>query len=382
MKSKIKINSQNLYKINIPKLYKFKINKFWVSYFYVRLFYLFFDVFIYGHLTTISDTHNYLTSNISFSWNIFIDRTELTSFIGGILGKLFGGDNIFSNFIAMMISIVIIHWAVEKLRLRQKMNNKVLFLALCMPQLCIWTSLYSKECFCLYFCAVFGVLFINFMKGNYRLHFRDLIALYICLLFKIQFFPFILQGLIYIYIVNRLKLKNFGKIIFGLMILSFDLAILYILQPVIDEMSYVIHNLFEAAEAKSTRDNIFLKSGDFYRHAPLGMFIAFFGPTLDEMSHSITHLIAGIESLLTILLFVYILKYQINRIINGYINPYLFFIIFLTFTGICFIHYPVGIFNPGSAIRYRTDFIFLFFLIASPLLTENRYKIYRNRRLI
>lgn len=267
----------------------------------------------------------------------------------------------------MILSFYCVKWSVEKLELRKSLSDWSLFILISLPNFCIWTSIYSKEFFGLVFSAILGVLFINFLKGNYKLQWRDLFAAYLCLLFKPQYFPFILQGLLYIYLSRKFFKSANARGLFAVFMVGCNLLMIYSVHDLIDELALQMHAHFDFA-GTSSRPNIFLKNGDFFRYAPVGMFTAFFGPTLSEMVRNPLHLIAGIESVAIIGLFTWLVFRSIYRLMTqGKFSPIPLFSIWITIAGLLFIHYPFGIFNPGSAIRYRTNFLFFIIILLSYL---------------
>lgn len=342
----------------------YKVNRFWCYYFFIRIFYLFFAVFVYGNLTTLGDTERYLGNPIHFSVSIFYNSTEMMDFIGGIVGTLSGGLNVISNLPFTLLSFYMIRWTIRELKLTGFINWYLLLLLLSLPNFCIWTSICSKEVFGLVFSAIFSVLIVNFLKDDYKIRLRDIFAAYLCLLFKPQYFPFILQGLLYIYFARKWCCTNGMRLVLGFLMLFCNGVFLYLIKDIVNEYAGLMYVHFSADEATSTRDNIFLHDNDFFTKAPLGMFTAFWGPTLKEMLEKPTHLIAGFESGVIFLLFLFLANRFIARfLILGWLNVTLFFSYFIIFSGICFLHYPFGIFNPGSAIRYRTNFLFLFIIL-------------------
>lgn len=344
---------------------RLKLNRFWFSYFCVRIVYLLFTVFVYGRVSTLGDTDRYLAGGAG-SVNGGFSSTALMDRIGGLASRLAGGNPLLSNLPFMLLSFFCIRWAVDALCLRQRMNRQLLFVLLSLPNFCIWTSVCSKECFGLWFSAILGVLFAHFLQGDFRLRRRDWLGAALCLIFKAQYFPFIIQALAFVWLSDKLALKASGQLLLGLLFISVDIGVLYFIRPLVDDLSFLMYAHFDSAGAQSTRDDIFLQAGDFYRNAPRGMFLAFFGPTLKEMIRQPMHLIAGLESLFILLLLFRLIKRSMQRLfLSGHFSPRWFFAVFLVVTGICFIHYPFGIFNPGSAIRYRTNFLFLFILVLS-----------------
>ncbi|KAA6343363.1 hypothetical protein EZS27_008954 [termite gut metagenome] len=354
-----------------------RINRFWFTYFFIRLFYLFFTVFIYRELTTLGDTGRYLNRGFNFSSSMFYSSTDLMDCIGGFFGTLFGGNNIISNFFFMLLSFYIIRWTVEKLELKKHINEKLLLISISLPNFCIWTSVCSKEVVGLTFSAILAVLFINFFNGFYKIRKRDWIAFYLCLVFKPQYFPFIFQGLILIYLMHKLR-KPLSQLILGVTFITANLLALYLMKDIINEYTSQAYAHFNVSMAASTRDNVFVNDNDFFHKAPLGMFTAFWGPTIEEMLSKPTHLLAGIESLFIVCLFCFLLKDFFIDLFRGRIIAVIAFSYFIVFSGICLLHYPFGIFNPGSAIRYRTNFIFLFLILL--LYLYNYYKNHRYNR--
>lgn len=345
--------------------FKFKIDKFWCYYLIIRLIYLVFAILVYGKLTSLGDTERYLTASlsaISFP-DIFISSTSMMDAIGSILG-IAGGSNILTNLPFTILSFYTIKWAIDKYEFRKYIDNRLLLIVLSLPNFCVWTSICSKETVGLVFSAILGSLILDFLNGTYSIKKKHLLAIYLCLIFKPQYFPFIAQGLVMIFIMNKYLKTVKGQICFGLFVIFCNLAVLYLISDIVNQYADIMYMHFDDPNANSTRENIWINENDFFYKAPTGMFIAFFGPTFNEMLHNPTHLIAGVESLIILVLFIILAFKLIARLMTKYkLNVTLFFSYFIIITGIALLHYPFGIFNPGSAIRYRTNFLFLFILL-------------------
>ena len=361
----------------------YKISRFWLCYFFIRLFYLLFAILVYDRFTRLGDTGRYLTADISFSLRVFYNSTVFMDFFGGIIGRIFQYNMILANFPAMFISFFITKWAVEKLELRKHVNNVFLMIALSLPNFSVWTSIWSKELFGLVFTAIFAVLIINFINGNYKIRMIDILGLYLCFLFSPQYLPFILQALIFIYIAqNLLNYKPLGQLGLAVFFLFINIIFLYAIRDIVNMYAGIMHSHFDTPTARATRDNIFVEDYDFFRHLPWGMFISFFGPTLNEMIQNPLHAIAGVESLFIIALFLYLSRYIYIRCLFQFrISSVLPISYLMIFIGILFIHYPFGVFNPGSAIRYRSRFFFLFLVLLLYLYRhKHKYYLIGNRR--
>jgi hypothetical protein len=163
-------------------------------------------------------------------------------------------------------------------------------------------------------------------------------------------------------------------------ILSF--AALYFFRHQVNELSFIMPDHFRLS-ADSTRVNtIWVNDFDVYWNAPYGMFIGFFGPTINEALSKPTHLVAFLESLFIFLVFFYgLLKLALMSINTGRLNVY-YLGVFLTVTlWILFVHYPFGALNPGSAIRYRQNFYAFLVIIFYFCYIEVKRRHYLTRAL-
>lgn len=345
--------------------YSIKVDKFWLYYFCIRIFYLFFSVLIYSRLTTLGDTNRYLTASLS-SWadlGWLYSSTKMMDAIGSIFGIL-GGSNVVSNLPFTILSFCIIKWSIDKFHFRDSIDNRLLLLVISLPNFCVWTSVCSKETVGLFFSAILGSLVLDFLDGNYAIRKKHILAFYLCLVFKPQYLPFILQGLFLIYMMNKYLMSMRAKIFLGVLVILCNLLFLYLISDLINKYASIMYLHFDDPNANSTRENIWTEENDFFYEAPLGMFVAFFGPTLSEMLHSPVHLMAGLESCVILGLLLLLGSGLILRLLKKYrLNVIIFFSYFVIITGIALLHYPFGIFNPGSAIRYRTNFLYLFILL-------------------
>lgn len=356
-----------------------KTDRFWFYYFIIRLFYLVFAVMVYAKLTTLGDTELYLNAPLGSlsDFSFLLNSTKMMAAIGSVFG-IFGGSNVMTNLPFTILSFFIVKWVIDKHHFRRYINNKLLLLILSLPNFCIWTDVCSKETVGLVFSTILGSLILDFLNGNYAIKKKHLFAIYLCLVFKPQYLAFIIQGLLVIYIMNRFCRTVTRKFIFGSLVVLCNLLLLYLVRDVINEYADIMYAHFDVSIAKSTRDNVWLKANDFFYEAPRGMFVAFFGPTVSEMLHTPTHLIAGIESCVLLIFFLILGSRFLYRLVYQYkLNVTIFFSYFIIITGIALLHYPFGIFNPGSAIRYRTNFLFLFILLF--LYLQKTYKHIYNK---
>jgi hypothetical protein len=210
-----------------------------------------------------------------------------------------------------------------------------------------------------------GVLIVEFFNGHYKLHFRDWASFYLCAVFKPQYLPFIFQGLAYIYIAQRWCKTAPRQFILGICILAVNAGVLLVMRDIVNEYAQIMPAHFFSTKAESNRnEGIWNEPNAVFTKAPVGMFVSFVGPTLREMIAKPMHFIAGLEGYLIVVMFsILAMQFAVRNFVQGKFSPLYFFSYFIIITGIAFVHYPFGIFNPGSAIRYRTNFIMLFIIL-------------------
>lgn len=345
-----------------------KYPRFWIAYFCVRIFYLLFDVFVYGRISTLGDTARYLSGGSAFQnggLSLF-NSTSVMDIIGLILGRISLGNELIANLPFTLMSFCCVYWTITKTEMYRYINKIVLFVLISLPNFCIWTSILSKESVGLIFSAIFSVLFINFLNKKFKIRLRDYFAAYLCIVFKPQYFPFIFGSLLFIYLCSKLRTPE-AKGLLSIFITILAIAVLWIAQPLIDVLALQMYAHFDFA-GTSTRPNIFVNEGDFMHYAPYGMLQSFVGPTFSEMIGSPLNFIAGLEGWGIVLIFIWLASRGIIRVVKfGKLSPVPLYSISFTVLGILFVHYPFGIFNAGSAIRYRTNFLFLFIILFSYL---------------
>lgn len=354
-----------------------KINKIWFAFSVVKVSYMFFALFVYAQLTTLGDTDRYLAGITYGSSTWFLNSTQMMDFLAHTLFLILGP--VLANLPFVVLSIYGIYYAVQRLELN---NKELIFLLafLSLPSFGVWTSVASKEAMAVFFLGIILGFIIDVIKGNTKKNYTLVIfAFYLCALFKTQYLIGITALLIYVVLSKQLGLKAFGKLILLLLFFLFSFLMLYIFRTEINELSFVMPAHFNL-NAGSTRDNtIWVNDYDVFWNAPYGMFVAFFGPTLDEALSKTTHLFAFIESLVILMVFLYaLMKLLLVSLASGKLNIY-FVGIFLTVTPwILFVHYPFGVLNPGSAIRYRSGFyafiVILFYFVYLEIVVRKKYR--------
>jgi hypothetical protein len=78
--------------ISIGVIDKLSFKKIWVIYFFIKVFYMFFAVFVFSRLTTLGDTFDYLHTPLHFQPSVFYSSTSFMQFSGGLMKLIFKAD--------------------------------------------------------------------------------------------------------------------------------------------------------------------------------------------------------------------------------------------------------------------------------------------------
>jgi len=185
--------------------------------------------------------------------------------------------------------------------------------------------------------------------------------------------------LIYLFLSWILRLKGYGKLFLLVLFFIVSFGLLYIFRYEINALSFRMPSHFSLISS-STRENTFwVNDFDVFKNALYGMYIAFVGPTFTEATQKITHLFAWIESVIILLCFaVGSLKLYLVAIKTYKLNVYYLSIFLIVTLWILFVHYPFGVLNPGSAIRYRENFYGFLTILFYFIYTETLSQYYQN----
>lgn len=333
---------------------KLGINSIWFFYAMVKIGYMFLALLVYARFTQLGDTHRYLSGETFGSDAWFYNPTHMMDFFAHGF-SIFLGPTL-ANLPFVFLSLYGTYYAVERLQLNKK-ELFYLLLLLSLPSFGVWTSIASKEAVGVFFLGVILGFLFDYIKGNKKNYILAGLAFYLCAIFKPQYLIGIFASFVFVFMCKSFSLKSRGQsfIIFLFFVASF--IALFVFRHQINELSFVMPMHFSLL-AESTRENtIWVYDFDVFWNAPYGMFIGFFGPTVGEAISRPAHLLVFIESSMIVIIFSYALiemgyisirTRQLNVFHTG---------VFVTATlWILFVHYPFGVLNPGSAIRYRENF--------------------------
>ena len=189
--------------------------------------------------------------------------------------------------------------------------------------------------------------------------------MYLMAVFKPQYAIAIGHAILIPLLRLQLKRRPGWVLFFFLGMLVVDISLLYYYRDIIDAFSIRIVPHFSAT-AESTRTNtIWVEQYDVFYNAPYGMMIGFLGPTVMEVWEKPLQGIALMESLVVASFISALLVMAVlPRVIQGKLNVLMFSMVLSVFFWILFVHYPFGALNPGSAIRYRSNFYHVFVILS------------------
>ncbi|MHA8095453.1 hypothetical protein ACMH5Q_11215 [Aquirufa lenticrescens] len=304
-----------------------------------------------------------MKSEIFFNGSILTSNTSLMMFITALL-KFFLRFDILVHLAFSIISFIGLKYLIQNISTRAKDVYVLIFFFL-MPSFGMWTSTIVKESLSCFFSCFVLIWLLKVIKKE-KIGYVNLCAYIICLYFTTLLRPIVGVSLsisLFIIVCNNFKFAN--KYIKFIFIFSscfifasiiFLLASQYIQKEFIPMAKYYFDPKF--TDSKSLRDvDFWVNVEDFYLKAPQGIFIANLGPNILESINKPFYLPYFFEGIL----FIYFIFYWIFFICKDFISKAYFdtnfvFLFFSLIVLILFLNYPFGLFNPGSATRYRSSY--------------------------
>lgn len=318
----------------------------------VKSLYCIFALLIFGSFTTLGDSESYIAGSYLTENRTFTSSAFIMSLIGSSIGKPL------SYCLACIASCYGIIYPLTKYNFKRKEKLLIFFIAL-LPSTGIWTSIYGKEAFIVLFLGGVIGFFIDICSNKkIRPTFFQLCCFLLLCIFKIQYAVVVLLIFTYLLFVIHIRGAS-SKILFNLALSLLGLGFIYFLFSVANFFDYfvsIIPSHF-SDESNSTRINDFwLTGGDFFKYLPEGIFVSFVGPTLFESIQKPLFFPFFFEGIL-ILFLVSLVSYKSIIYRSSKFNLFYGSIAIITIILFLLAHYPFGIFNPGSAVRYRSGFI-------------------------
>lgn len=340
----------------------------WRAYYFVlfayRCAYSFLAQVLVSRLTDMSDATGYqfghlsqfnaILNDFSTSGSFLLQReaTFLTKLIGAAFGLLVGGNAVLINICFQTLAFIGI---VAFLRGLDPGPRRIAAVLVMLPSFSLWSSVASKEAVVVLAVGLLCRYVVDLHRGGRAGHFVAALSLAIVYLYKPHFVPALLFAIVLPMVARRVSLPHTTVLAAGLT----TLGLLYAVRQQLDDMGRTISRWMAAEPGASTRGAEFYLSqpNDFFLRAPSGMWRSFVGPTIGETGDGALHLLSYIESIGIVAV---LLLYFIPKVPR--MPVYSFTVAIFTLFWILLPTYPFGITNPGTAIRYRTDYLLIVYL--------------------
>jgi len=299
--------------------------------------------------TTLGDSGGYATDNplgYEEKGGGLLSSTGIVLYLGYQIGKIVGFN---FNAVAMIFQTIAFVGIVALLNAVDRRDRLLLFVFFLSPSFTLWSSLPGKEAFVVLFTCMILRGFARSLNGKAMVTPLFIVAVILLAIFKLQY----LVALFFLFVTlaagrfvtNRELLLLVGGLA--------SIAILFAFRGYLEELvPLTIQPHFVGDAARSTRDLFFKEYGDVFGKMGEGMLLAFVGPTVFEVGISIVHLASFIESLILLGFLLLVIVWR-SPSMPVFCLMLAGFVIFW----IVFANYPMGVLNPGTAIRYRSGWL-------------------------
>lgn len=339
-----------------------------------------FAILVYSRFTQLGDAERYLSASVPFSLTSILDRTTFTDLLFSSLRRLFASDLAVHLGTSLLVAITL--WATLR-RSYPYADRRLLWLALLLPHFLVWTSVVGKEAIAVI--SFTGLVWVTVqLVVHGRLHFSIFFFSTITSLL-IRPHYFIAYAILFFGgLVSRLMKKQSARLgidtyIFLSVFVFLGISILLTFStsfwgPYLLEVMQVTEGYFLSYDAASNRLAIDWDSPfDFFMNAWWGIPFSIIGPLPTEVVTRPILLPVLLEGLASALLFVILF---LKVLAHGFSFRQHRLFLFLGFIPAVvveiIVHYPFGLFNPGSALRYKQSIAPLLYLFPIMFLAEFR----------
>jgi hypothetical protein len=238
------------------------------------------------------------------------------------------------------------------------------------PSFSIWSFMASKEALVVFLVAVVARYVVDIYYNRERFWLFHVPVLVLLYMFKPQFF----SAIIFIIGTSKISKHMRAPATFAWIAGVASLGILFLMHDLLDVFSRKILLSIISEFGQSQRAGLFLAERyDFFFRAPEGIILAFMGPTVFEATTGLLQMISFVESALIVGTLVIFFIVRLARV-PVYGAMVAFFTVFWTMLA----NYPVGLANPGTAVRYRTDYILIIILAVAVITSRELYVKWRS----
>ena len=321
-------------------------------------------IYLYARVSPFSDAEGYLRSSLSaWDFSLFFNRTLFVSYIYASLKYILFYDILVHLFVSSLFTVVLIY----VFKPEYYFLDKTLFISsLLLPHFLIWSGVVGKEILGMTGFFLIIKVSVDLVIWKRVRVFPLIIGLFLTLIVRPHY------ALCYIYlfsisfIIAKSKTRVMGifssskSFLILLLLTAYCLALMVYLEPFYDRhlINFMqitrIYFLTFTKSAANRWDITWDNAGDFVSNLPWGLPLSIIGPTWSEALQRPMFLPVFLEGcfagllliLIACMLIRFIKRYPeySSLIIWGFIPAVLLGLL---------INYPFGIFNPGSAIRYK-----------------------------
>jgi len=323
---------------------------------------------IVSGFTTLGDAHRYQRGGTSLENAFENGSTSLTQAIGSIFRSLIGSDAFLINigFMTMGFSGILVFLRSLPPRYRQLALPFMI-----LPSFNLWTSIASKESIILCAAGFFAAGVAQIMLGYQRVQWWFFLAVPVLIYYKPQYAPSLIFLMAVTFIPAYVRQPALIVLIGGII----SLLLLVPFAQTIGELAIQIPAHFIGdGSGLSTREAFWTEWIDVFTKAPEGIWLAFFGPKISEASSGhLMHVFSFAESTLLIFMIAVVIG---NRLLDR--PAHLLLSLLFSLFWLLFANYPLGVMNPGTAVRYRAGYYILIVLIL--ILTSSKEADTRRNR--
>ncbi|MDB9851171.1 hypothetical protein OAC37_02060 [Amylibacter sp.] len=304
---------------------------------------------------TLGDNDRYLSATPSFSYFIFLDSTLLTDFLSGTLSSIFGMQ--LCQFFFFNLSFFGFYHLLRTANFTSTLELKILAFSL-LPSYSIWSSIAGKEAITIFITSYIAAGLIQYYNQGIKRKYLFAICCWLLLIFKPQYIPAF--AIVFLILTFRRYISQ-SAFMNLLLLVILSLMMIYFINIFYDKISLFSLLIPEhfSESARLTRENIYFReAGDVFKFRPDYWSLSFFGISFLEAKGNPVDLIFFLEGLIIFSFIFYLMIYKSRFVFSHARVGTLNFIIFIFLFGLLLIaHYPMGIMNPGSSMRYRSGFL-------------------------
>jgi hypothetical protein len=275
--------------------------------------------------------------------------TILTETLGAVFHALLFGNPILIDLCFQTIAFIGIY---KFLMAVPNAERRYLALLVLTPSFNLWSSVAAKEPLLVFFVGVVCAYLVKLYVGRAAIGLLEIVSAIGIFLFKVHYLPTLLFLYFSTVLARNIRQKAALAASVGLM----SLVPLYLVRDKIDAMAFrIVPHFFGYG---NSREIFWVEKYDVFVKAPYGMLQGFFGPTFEESLRGPLQMASFLESAVIVGVLILLLLRNTARL-----PVYGFFVGTFALGWLLFASYPLGIMNPGTAVRYRTGHLLIVFFI-------------------